>query len=655
MVSCEQRQLRPKDWDEVTLQLNNEVTDTFTTEQVRNRIDTLRKNYKKEKSKTITIGGVRSTWEYFEVVDTLWSSTPRCVGIPGAFDSASSQSTHAGSQGTQQGDGCNDGEDEGEGEIGGETGGEGRGEGETIVEETASVVGAVDAGDATRIPQVDNLPGVKAQKVKEPKRTSLGSIAKVLEERMKGMAQTMKDREKERAAQEERLLKLRMDDEARRMEMYIKFQMDLAKIVTKPKEMLVRTHLETPSGRQLAKIIEDFQDITNLPNMCGAVDGTHIKLARKPHGDFFPTQYVSRHGFHIILLQGIVDSRKIFWNVVCSAPGGTHDSTVFKGFAIYAQMKRNEVLNTPLLEVSGLRVRPYIVEDSVYKPSSFLVKAYKSKGGQDLPQKNVFDRHIAKGRIKGFPSFFLLPGRLPSLTSLPPSQIGFEIACSQVEVFRLQYKQWDEPWQLEEKTDKTALCKGYTLHPIPKSYTEIMDFNAFMSESSSLYTAHESELLYLTWRSLPKHGIPSSMPEGFCQFIDTIICPITTPSFIATETIKQRNVWMGSLVTSRIHFDALDNLHVCLSGKKIVHLYPPSELPNLYPEPWNKGLLNNFSQIGSAILSNQREHPRYFSCKRFRVELNAGEAIFIPVGWWHEDGFRLESNPALTLLFSSEK
>ncbi|KAI5076198.1 hypothetical protein GOP47_0008263 [Adiantum capillus-veneris] len=227
--------LRSKDWDEVTLQLNNEITGTFTAEQVRNRIDTLRKKYKKEKSKTTTTGGVRSTWEYFEVVDTLWSSTPRCVGIPGAFDSASSQSTHAGSQGTQQGDGCNDGEDKGEGEIGGETGGEGRGEGETIVEEIASVAGAVDAGDATRIPQVDNLPGVKGQKVKEPKRTSLGSIVKVLGEGMKGMAQTMKDCEKERAAQEERLLKLRMDEEARRMEMYIKFQLDLAKIVTKPK------------------------------------------------------------------------------------------------------------------------------------------------------------------------------------------------------------------------------------------------------------------------------------------------------------------------------------------------------------------------------------------------------------------------------------
>ncbi|MCO5613111.1 hypothetical protein L7F22_067385 [Adiantum nelumboides] len=94
--------------------------------------------------------------------------------------------------------------------------------------------------------------------------------------------------------------------------------------------------------------------------------------------------------------------------MVCSAPGGTHDSTVFKGSTIYAQMKQNKVLNTPLWEVSDLRVRPYIVGDSTYKPMIFLLKAYKSKGGQDLSHKNVFDRHIAKGRVKVENAFGIL-------------------------------------------------------------------------------------------------------------------------------------------------------------------------------------------------------------------------------------------------------
>ncbi|MCO5564406.1 hypothetical protein L7F22_018067 [Adiantum nelumboides] len=50
--------LRPKNWEAVSLQLNNEISGTFTPEQVKNRIDTLRKKYKKEKTKTTTTGGM---------------------------------------------------------------------------------------------------------------------------------------------------------------------------------------------------------------------------------------------------------------------------------------------------------------------------------------------------------------------------------------------------------------------------------------------------------------------------------------------------------------------------------------------------------------------------------------------------------------------
>lgn len=49
------------------------------------------------------------------------------------------------------------------------------------------------------------------------------------------------------------------------------------------REMFAKVHIVVPSGHRFSTIITNFQTITSLPNLCGgAVDGTHIKLQRKP-------------------------------------------------------------------------------------------------------------------------------------------------------------------------------------------------------------------------------------------------------------------------------------------------------------------------------------------------------------------------------------
>ena len=100
-----------------------------------------------------------------------------------------------------------------------------------------------------------------------------------------------------------------------------------------------------------------YAEITSLSYKVGAIDGSHICLEKKPGRDYYPAQYVCRHGFCSILLQGIVDSKKLFWSVVCKAPGGVHDSTHFKECGLYKQLKRGEVLATPTIEVQGETIR----------------------------------------------------------------------------------------------------------------------------------------------------------------------------------------------------------------------------------------------------------------------------------------------------------
>jgi hypothetical protein len=41
---------------------------------------------------------------------------------------------------------------------------------------------------------------------------------------------------------------------------------------------LLHKHIQVPSGARLKRIIADFKSGTGMDNMCGAVDGSHIKL-----------------------------------------------------------------------------------------------------------------------------------------------------------------------------------------------------------------------------------------------------------------------------------------------------------------------------------------------------------------------------------------
>ncbi|KAI5063208.1 hypothetical protein GOP47_0021755 [Adiantum capillus-veneris] len=210
--------LRAKDWDAVKNKLNKELNGSYSSEQVRNHIDTLQKKYKKEKARTSATRGVRSTWEYYDLLDTLWSSTPFCVGIPGAIESSGIFQTSK-VQGS---------------EI----------QGEAVDEDLTRKGPNIKRGEGSEqgLDQGSiNIARVKAQRMKEPKRASLSGLAKVLDDGMRGMSNTLIQIKKENREHQERLMKLVLEEEAKRMEIYMRFQHDIAKVL-KSRVHRYRTH-----------------------------------------------------------------------------------------------------------------------------------------------------------------------------------------------------------------------------------------------------------------------------------------------------------------------------------------------------------------------------------------------------------------------------
>ncbi|MCO5581681.1 hypothetical protein L7F22_035570 [Adiantum nelumboides] len=199
---------RNKDWDEVRYQFNREVSKSYTNEQVKIKIDTLKKKYRKEKAKTTKTGGVRLSWEYFQALDTLWSTTPHCVEIPRGVDSVLPSPSVIDVLETKK---C----------------------------ENSRMKPRDDGDQATGKGVEDNkeaqMPSVKAQKVKEPKQASLGSLSKAFGDGMKGICDAMREVEATKSREMKELAKMQLEEETKRMKMYMRYQMEIAKLFAKPK------------------------------------------------------------------------------------------------------------------------------------------------------------------------------------------------------------------------------------------------------------------------------------------------------------------------------------------------------------------------------------------------------------------------------------
>jgi mannose-6-phosphate isomerase-like protein (cupin superfamily) len=96
-------------------------------------------------------------------------------------------------------------------------------------------------------------------------------------------------------------------------------------------------------------------------------------------------------------------------------------------------------------------------------------------------------------------------------------------------------------------------------------------------------------------------------------------------------------LWIGNEGIVSQHYDGSDNVACVVAGRRRFILFPPEQIKNLYP-----GSLN-FTPAGaptSLVDLNNPDFARYPLFKHaladaYSVELEPGDAIFIPMLWWH--------------------
>ena len=62
----------------------------------------------------------------------------------------------------------------------------------------------------------------------------------------------------------------------------IRMYIDIICDILTNREKLFSHYIAIPSGDHLHRIINDFEELTGLPNICRAIDGTHIPLMERP-------------------------------------------------------------------------------------------------------------------------------------------------------------------------------------------------------------------------------------------------------------------------------------------------------------------------------------------------------------------------------------
>ena len=119
---------------------------------------------------------------------------------------------------------------------------------------------------------------------------------------------------------------------------------------------------------------------------------------------------------------------------------------------------------------------------------------------------------------------------------------------------------------------------------------------------------------------------------------------------------KRLNLMMGRRTYAPFHFhERHDAVAVQVVGNKNFVLYGPSESKKLYPQPWFQAdqSFANVAFHDTAKVDLDR-YPRFRHARGYECTMTPGDALFIPMHWWHAVHGGDEFNVLLTDFYFSE-
>ena len=96
-------------------------------------------------------------------------------------------------------------------------------------------------------------------------------------------------------------------------------------------------------------------------------------------------------------------------------------------------------------------------------------------------------------------------------------------------------------------------------------------------------------------------------------------------------------LWIGNQVRVAPHYDVKENIAVCASGRRRFTLFPPDQISNLYPGPFELTPAGTPVSMVDQKAPDLDQYPRYAEAWKHaqHATLEPGDAIYIPYCWWH--------------------
>ncbi|KAL2653703.1 hypothetical protein R1flu_021831 [Riccia fluitans] len=137
-----------------------------------------------------------------------------------------------------------------------------------------------------------------------------------------------------------------------------------------------------PRGQAMTLISEKFYRKCSLPNIQGAIDGTHIQV-RAPKKD--ASQYFNRKQFQSLLMQAVCDPDGVFLDISCGMPGHTNDKRVLRRSKFLQKVEMGEILSGPEMVINGgYKLKPYVLGDAGYYAADWLVMPSSSSNTEQV-------------------------------------------------------------------------------------------------------------------------------------------------------------------------------------------------------------------------------------------------------------------------------